>query len=664
MKKFRKIFIGALAALMSIMAVPSSVSAANFRDVGPALSWAQEAINAVAEIGIMTGDLSGNFNPNGTIDKFEAMRIFARMMGFNPIHHTVAQRAYYDSVFEARRGIIEQHDNQFVLWNSAMNREIAYLLYEGILTPADLDTFIITQGGFEARRNITREEVAVYLTRFLGGEQSAMQTFGVPLFTDDHLITPSMRPHIYYLRSLGILNGSGGAVDPRATINRAAMAMLVHSTLQHSNSPLLSGSGSTQTPPSGNNPVVENISGSIINAFPQIRSIFTQSANQAHNNRVYPVAQNAIITINNTAAQFAQLEANMTFAAILASGEIVSIHASAPNNNNTSNNTNNTNNNQNNTNIPNVADMRVLDGTVVRTSVANRTIGIETRTINPRGEIISETRDYSIINSTTITRNSNNITLNNITAGDLIVAHVYGNTAHIVSLEERVRQVSGVLVEKNFGTNTSFPSIVIEDTNGNRHSFTADSTSQISRGNFRNLNTRSLRVGDHVDLWAENGRVTQIQARAVPRVSVDVYIRAIFISGQGQSFVVTNTGIQGAEDVMHLLVDGHVDPFDLTLGSRVRLWFDSEEVIGVATLHGVGSTNFTGHIQNVTGNQIVVRDANFQTRTFTVDNNTVYVNSITGQVVNLNSLGIGMNINIITSPNQTNRAVSVTIISH
>jgi hypothetical protein len=246
----KKLLTAILITVMLVSALPLTAFAAsaasamtpsfapNFRDVGES-HWAAEAIETVSALGIMTGDLAGNFNPNGNIDKFEAVRIFARMSGFNPATQTQAQRTYYDAVFEARRPLIESFSNKFNLWNQQMNREIAFLLYTGVLIAADLESFVIVHNGVEIRRTLNREEAAVYLVRFMGRTHQALVTFGVPLFADDHLISPAARPHIYYLRSLGIFNGSDGNANPRASINRAAMALLIHSTLQEIDSALL-----------------------------------------------------------------------------------------------------------------------------------------------------------------------------------------------------------------------------------------------------------------------------------------------------------------------------------------------------------------------------------------------------------------------------------------
>ena len=661
MKKFTKKFIAvAVAALMSLSPVVVSASAfgASFRDMG-ANHWATEAVAAVTSLGIMTGDLSGNFNPNVVVDKFEAVRIFARMAGFDPTTHTPAQIAYYNGIFEQRRSVIENAANNSALWNSQLNREIAYLMYIGVLRPADLNGFITGQGNTASRAILTREQAAVYLVRLMGAEQTALTTFGVPLFLDDHLISPASRPHIYFLRSLGILNGSEGNVAPRDAVTRAAMASLVNLTLLEINAPMTGGGNNNANNNANNNQnsTTEIISGTITNTFSAFRSLLAVVDSE---NRILPVVNNAIITIGGVNATFADLQADMTFTAILNGVDVVSISAQRPDAQPPQATTPPAGDSA--TETPPVEQMRVLDGVIASVSAATRGIGIEIRTINPRGEIVTETINHTVPATAAITRAGATINFSDINVGDLVVARTHNDRAYVLTLEERIRQVSGTLVEKNFGTNSLFPSIVIEDVEGNNHSFTVATSTVITRGNQRNLNSRQLRIGDHIDLWAEYGQATTIQARAVARAFADVYVRDILISGRGQSFITVSDTATDTNVRNYFLVDGQIDPHTITLGSRVRLWFDSNEVTSLHVVQGATATNFTGHIQNITPTQIIARDANFQTRTFNFDANTVFINSITGQFINVSFLNIGMGVQIVSSATHNNRAVSVTVL--
>ena len=642
----KKIYLKIAAVLMSVLFMfggTATAFAADFHDVGPNLSWAREAINAVSTLGIMTGDFSGNFSPNDPIDKFETVRILARMSGFNLDALNAEERAYYNTVFEARRNLIESFSNQFELWNSGLNREIAYLLYTGVLLPTDLQNFVVIVNGQEALRALSREETAVFLVRFMGRTTEALRTVGVRQFNDDALISPGAKPHVYYLRSLGIMNGDNlNNVSPRAAVNRAAMAILVHSTLKEINSPLLG-----LQAPAGE---VDNIAGTITNSFPTFRSIQIAQTTPSSANRILSVSNTAIITINGLSANFSDLQRDMSFTAVVSETEIVSITVSGGATPPPTGTTDDA--------------VRTLDGTVARVSVPNNTIGIETRMLNPRGEIISEIRDYTITGATSITRAGSATNLANVTVGDLVVAEVMGNNAVRLQLEERFREVSGTLMEKNFTTGSLFPILVVQDAAGVNHSFSVDNASQIRRqGTSGNIPPRSLRIGDTITLQAEYGRVTEVFARGTTSVA-DVYVRDIFISGREQSYIVVTDTLSGSPDRRHLIIDGAFDVHSLVLGSRVRLWLDSQEVSSFTTLQTSSTNNFTGNIVNITGTQISVRDANFVTRNFTYDSNTVFFNSVTGSSVNVNHLSIGMRIQVVTTPGDVNRATSVTVLAN
>ena len=649
-RKFFKFTAALLCAVFFITGIGiNTVMASNFHDVGPN-HWAREAINAVSSLGIMTGNFEGNFRPNASIDKFEAVRILARMSGFDPATLNAEDAAYYDSIFQLQRSVIESFSNRFELWNPNVNREIGFLLYTGVLIQSDLENFVIRQGNDERMRALSREEAAVFLVRFMGRTSDALRATEVP-FNDHHLISPSARPHINFLRSLGIMNGDdAGNVSPRSATTRAAMAILVYATLNEVNSPLLG------HPNSGTSNNLETISGTIANTYPSFRSILTQSANAAHNNRILPVAPTAIITLDGLTANFSDLAVNMTFSAVIMGGDIISITAQSPNNQAGGAS-------PTPTPTPAPGELRTLDGTVARVNTANNTIGIEIRILNPRGEIITDLRDYNITGSTSIRRSGTATNLASITIGDLAVAEVRGNDVVTLELEERVRQVSGTLVEKNFSTNNSlFPILVVRDAAGVNHSFTADNESVINRQSTgSNISPRSLRIGDSVTINAEYGRVTQATAVGTATTR-DVYIRDIFISGREQSHIVVSDTLFGSPDRLHLIIDGAIDVYSLTVGSRVRLWLDSEEVSSFNLLQAASQNNFTGHIQNITNQQITVRDANFNTRTFTFDGSTTFFNSITGQTINVNQLATNMRVQIIAASSQNNRAASVTVL--
>jgi len=643
-----------LCAIFLIGTTTIVMAAANFRDIGPNQAWARQAIDAVSTAGIMAGDLQGNFNPADPVSKFDAVRIFARMSGFNPDALTPQETAYHNAVFEARRGAIDAVSGQFNSWNNAFDREIAFLLYSGVLIPSDLQNFIIMHDGQERLRALSREEAAVFMVRLMGRTQEALRTIGVQTFGDDHLIAPGARPHIYFLRHLDIMIGDGsGNVNPRGIATRAHMAILAYDVLNEMQSPVL---GHTPPPATGN---IESIAGIIVSTYPSFRSIMIRTEDNAVN-RILPVTQAAIITINGINSSFGDLAEGMEFAATLTSGEIVSIsvtavltgqHDPSP-----------TPPPQEAEPVTPALERQVLDGTVARVDAAASTIGIETRMLNPRGEIITNVQDYVVPASAVITRSGDSTNLASIIVGDLVVAHVYGREARSLELEERVRQVSGTLVEKNFAANAIFPMLVVQDANGRNHSFETTENTVVYRAGMGNIRPRAIRIGDNINIVAELGRVTQVSAVG-QRSEVDVFIRDILISYREQSHLVVSEQLYGTPASLHLIVDGMFDVYALTVGSRVRLSLDSQEVLGVHLLGIQTAGTFTGNVIDITHNQITVRDANFTTRTFSYDSLSIFFNSVTGRPIHVGEIFPGMRVQVIADPTNAGRVLTVTVLT-
>ncbi|MCL2415423.1 MAG: S-layer homology domain-containing protein [Defluviitaleaceae bacterium] len=682
-----------LAFVVLISGLTFNVQAADFRDVGTTWEWASEAIGIVSDLGIMTGDLSGNFNPNDNIDKFETARILARMDGFNPANLTPAQRDYHEQIFQSRLPIIRQYSSQFSRWGETMNvdREIAYLLYRGILFPTDLEQFIVVVDGVQRFRALMREELAVFLVRLMNRTQQAYSAVGIPNFNDHAQITPSARAYVYYLRSLNIMNGTDNVVNPRSTVNRAAMASMAVAALREINSPLfnnnpLSGTANinnntnnpTNTinnPTNNNNTELVAVNGSVAGVYPSFRAILVTSTNPSHNNRIFTVSAGSIITINDLNRTFADLQPNMNFAAIMHNNEIVSINAtgtliSPP--------TTNPQPGSGNpaptptpapTPLPNLVT-RTLHGTVINTSFTSTSnmLNIETRILSHTGDIISETQAYTIASNAQIYRAGVVVSHLNIAQGDLIIADVsFDGVIHRINLEERDRHIFGTLIEKNFSENSLMPSLVVRDASGVNHNFNVDSTTRINRQNMGNINSRGLRVGDSVEIRGVFNMAHDIFARG-SRSSADVYIRSIFISGREQNHIIVGDSLSGSADRKHLIIDNTVDIHSLSIGSWVRIWMDSDEIEAVTVLQEASGNNFTGFVTgvNLSNSTISVRDANFNTRVFTFDNSTTLYNSITNRSEAFSTLEIGRRVFVITTSGtaavNNNRATSVVII--
>ena len=77
--KFRSVLRFAAVFCAALMTFTAAAGAAVYKDVP---SWASGAIDKISSLGYMTGDLAGNFNPSGFVDKFEMAKTLAKMAGY------------------------------------------------------------------------------------------------------------------------------------------------------------------------------------------------------------------------------------------------------------------------------------------------------------------------------------------------------------------------------------------------------------------------------------------------------------------------------------------------------------------------------------------------------------------------------------------------------
>ncbi|MCL2664909.1 MAG: hypothetical protein FWE82_04795, partial [Defluviitaleaceae bacterium] len=111
-KKHQKM-IGAFicAAVLSLSAL--TATAATYKDVPQshaayaAIDW----ISTPANGAVMVGDAANNFNPGRTLDKFEAVKIFASAAGFKytSFSATPEELAYFERSYELYKPLLDSY---------------------------------------------------------------------------------------------------------------------------------------------------------------------------------------------------------------------------------------------------------------------------------------------------------------------------------------------------------------------------------------------------------------------------------------------------------------------------------------------------------------------------------------------------------------------------
>ena len=220
----KKIVPLALATLTTLNTFTFAV-ASDFSDL-TSDHWAYEAITNITERRIMNVNVQNAFRPNSPIDKFETSRILALAAGFEEASEGFISSAVYNN-----RAFISAVENRFERWNSTVNREVSFLLELEVLTPTDINNFIVTSNNTEELRALSRQEASVFLTR-AANLRSQIGSVPSQPFSDNNNIALAARPYVDFLRTHNIITGDGyGNFVPNAAVSRAAMALMLYRTL-------------------------------------------------------------------------------------------------------------------------------------------------------------------------------------------------------------------------------------------------------------------------------------------------------------------------------------------------------------------------------------------------------------------------------------------------
>ena len=191
----------ALACALSLcvgLALPAA-AAGNFVDV-PDGAWYTAEVNAAAEKGYMTGVDSTHFVPLGNVTRATVITVLWRMEG-SPA--PAASSSFSDVAADA--------------WYA---QAIAWGKEKGI---ADGNG----KGGFDPDRNVTRQELAVLLTRYDQYKGVKLAEGALNLFSDANKISDWAKAGMQHAIGMGWLEGSGGKINPSGLASRAQLAVLL-----------------------------------------------------------------------------------------------------------------------------------------------------------------------------------------------------------------------------------------------------------------------------------------------------------------------------------------------------------------------------------------------------------------------------------------------------
>ncbi len=586
-----------LCSILSLLLLTSviSVSAATFSDVenDATVSWAKPYIDEMSERGYIKGYEDGTFKPNNSVSKTESLILLARMIG-------VDSESYADSVENA----VAEYSSVLSKYSTNYQKEISFLLYNGVLKESELDSYISS-----ANKNVAlkRYEAAILLTKLLGAEEEVLDNaFVSSSYADTPQIPDSARAYVEYVKEAGIMQGMGDDEDgnplfsPNTNVTRSQMAKMLCCLIDVID--LSSQTGVVVETDSFNETITIKIDGVDI---------------------VNTVHKSTTFKINGKKASLEDMEKGMHVKVTHINGKASIIE-----------------------NYTLIKDS-VIYGLISSTKTSN---GIQTITIADANDT-SIKEVYTLADDAKIKISGAIDTFGKLKANNYVALTIKDKLVTLVEVIDKNSTVTGSIV--SIDASKTLTVLTVKNSKGEIAEYEASTDGvQVIRNNL-DSNLGGLMAGDNVNLKLVYGKITKVVAESFNKtfqgtISFITYSTTGTTIGIEQNGKVTEYKVNKSAAVIVDSVNGSV--YDLRPGTDVEIRLESNEVIKISAAGSVAKSQLSGIVKstNATYGLMVVTEGGIDYNVF-ITTNTRIIDSANGNNINLKSVEKGRSASVTGS---------------
>lgn len=526
----KKILLPVMTAAICLSASHTAFAQYSFSDIsGSQYEWCADQIQSMHEAGYVNGYEDGTYRPDNQVTKLEGIALFARAMG---------------SSNEANIEAIELGHEQY---DSAINTcslpwgtdEIAYMMYKGAFTAADLTTYL---SGAAKNEAMTRGEAAVIITKAMGGESVIKGYTSVSLdYKDARDIPSNILPYVKYVSDEGIMNGIEYEFLADGTVTRSQMAVMLAR-------------------------VVESCGYSFEQC--RIETIDTDSNEITllvdGESEVYEITDNTLFYIRGSQTQLSEMPDNVSAIVQFADDELVAVDSLS----------------------------KESDKIVTAVYSGYNTMGnhIELRAKVDGAASVST---YVCVANVPITYQGSPATIKSLKAGDVISLSISNGEIQSISASEKAETISSATVSSlNIEDGELYITIESgnDDYNGMKYPVATDAE---VKKNSKTTTMSDVYVGDKVTLKILYGKVTEVTATST-YTTVSGSISSILISDMPEITV----KVEGKDKTYqvpsscNIQVNGETGSvYDLRVGDSLTLTVQSDAVTKIVTTSTVVTTD-------------------------------------------------------------------------
>jgi len=590
---FKKVISIAVALIMCCSFVSVFADGENiFEDVTEEnYSWAVKEIEEMAEKGIIKGRTESTFDPAGEITKRDALLLCSRILGYSDENNSV----FIEKAYEVYESALEEYELEYA-------KEIAYLLYKGVLSTKELPAYV---GEENINLPLKRYEVAVLLTKVMAAVEKAEELTGTSVFSDSADIPASAKPYVNYVYSIGLMLGmkNDGEVNefgPLVNVNRAQMAVLLYRMMDLMESDTTFG-------------IVDSIAGTTI-MFKDDDGVSTGIS--------LSLREDVIIKVDGYDGELTEIQPQAIMAVTKRSGKLYSIE------------------------IVLVKGDDIVSGVVQ--SVTKSSAG---NTITISDVDTDEEETYDVSDDVSVTVSGSPSSLTSIKKGMYATLDIKEGIVIMIDAEKRDKSVVGTVEEIILNPNAG---LVIKESDGKEYDYYFASSVTATR-NGKEASASDILVGDKVSITLVYDRISKITATST-NFTASGTIEKILIATLPEITVIDGgkeITYSVARDAEYLLDGEEATIYDLRIGATVSLAVQGETVKKVTSTAPSTSSVITGVIENYNSAYgFMLLNTNLpdgtvtQTQVFLKKTGLKIIDSTSGKEIAVTKLSKGMTVSV------------------
>lgn len=617
LKKILGIFIMTTFLLLNYVNVYANV----FNDVDQS-NIAYPSIEKISKLGIIVGDLQGNFNPDNYVSKFDAIKILSKLIKNN--NNININESKYNN-------IVLGYDKKYSRWDSSANTSLVIMLENGILNEDELNNFIvIDKNNKEQIRALSNEELSLFLVRIDNKEDIVNSMSFKKIFKDENNISPDKIKACYYMDSINIVLSKDDTFLPKNAVTRANLAIILDKFLQYTNIDL-----NVQT----NNFEYLDYN-NIQTRFVTIEKIFDKNfsiqVKIGNETKIYPVEENAFIYIDGISSDLANVKPNSNAEITIKDNIINKIDIKS------------------NLKINNIEDNNSEKIYGIIKNISDDSIGISYKEVDDNGfyskekiDIIPLSSDYKIT--------KNGIIVSDLKENNLATVILENKKAKQIILEDDNTIFIGKIIEK------SKDKITIKTTDDKIFEIGFLENAKIIR-NDKECSIKDLKIGDTVNVNIKNDKISKIDSNG----------NKTKIQGIVKSIKINNTSsiieIEDNKNNSHTYYANNftTDIYSIRILDSVSLYLDSSEIYAIDILSRKYNKNFSGEIIDINDDFITIftQDVTgkYTTSVF-INKDTIFFDYEKLEPISTKDLKKGYKVYVVLNDNINNIASNINIVS-